>query len=181
MLNHSVLVVSINNIISSLNRWYEQSTLHRWLIDLTNLWQKYSKSSNFFSWGSQFFQWLSYSRVFRLCQLLLLALNTLIFWSHEQLEDSNSQSVLLKTINNFSSRETIRLSLALVCGGYGFGLLVNFILKRQSIALLGLLPIIFLVYALVRSSERGSVFKESVTYRILKKGSQLIYLDEEEV
>lgn len=181
MYSHSILVSTLVKLQTKIGHWYEFSLLHHLLSKWAIFWEKLRKSSKVLAWGSLFFNLLQKSKVYELLKLLIQGINTLILWSYERLVNFNSKSVLLQTINNFGIAETKKMSFALVCGGFGFGLLVNFILKRQVQALIGLLPLAILVFLLVGIRLNKLNFKGSILYRISKRGAELVHLDQEEV
>ncbi len=181
MFSHSILVMSLRKFVIQIDHWYEYSLLHQWFSVWSRYIRKQRESSRVIAWSHSFFELLAKSRVYHLLKLLIQGINTMILWSYERLVNLNSNSVLLTAMNNFGSKETRAMSFLLVFGGFGFGLLVNFILKRQVAALFGLVPLVILVASLLGARELKINVKESYLYQVFKRGLKLFRLDQEEI
>lgn len=181
MVSHSAFLLSMRKMISQISKWYECSNLHHMFRQLAKNWDRSWEHAKLKRLIGQFFNRLSYSKIYELLEIIFAKLTDLIYHGNEKLAKHNSSSVLLKTVNNFSTKEGSKQSFALVGMGFGLGLLIKFILNGQLIRIPGLAAFLLLVFILLTKSHKKNYFKGSLVYKIVIHGLPLIDLDEEEV
>lgn len=179
MLHSSILIQSIISILKGLEKWYDNSFIHRFIVFLGNSILNIGRGSGLFSFFKEFDHYVYFSLTYEILRFFIRLMNTIVTWVQIRMEEKLPNSTTFSLVKSFSNLDLFLSIIGLLSFGFGFSLMVIFVITKRIQGLIGLIFILLGIACLLLSKHSLEKLKGSRLVKIFSPFYKLFLPDEE--